>query len=76
MLQAAKTGFTLLPAPMSTLGGWYPDAHRALCSVAISIAAKGLSTFSRDRGTPFQWHAALLVMNNALCIISGLTSDI
>ena len=41
MLQAAGTGFNVLPVPLSTLGGWHPDAHRALCSVASTIAARG-----------------------------------
>ena len=45
MLLAAGTGFNLLPVPLSTLGGWHPDAHSALCSVATTIAARGLSTF-------------------------------
>ena len=34
MLQAGGTGFELLPIPLSTLGGWHPDAPKALCSVA------------------------------------------
>ena len=76
MHQAAGTGFNLLPVPLSTLGGWHPDAHKALCSVASTIAARGLSTFSRARSILFQRHAALLVTNNALCLMSGLTSDI
>ena len=76
MLQAAGTGFNLLPVPLSTLGGWHPDAHKALCSVASTIAARGLSTFSRARSILFQRHAALLVTNNALRLISGLLSDI
>ena len=76
MLQAAGTRFKLLPVPLSTLGGWHPDAHKALCSVATTIAERGLSTFSRARSILFQRHAALLVTNNALCLISGLLSDI
>ena len=76
MLQAAGTRFNLLPVPLSTLGGWHPDAHKALCSVASTIAARGLSTFSRARSILFQRHAALLVTNNALCLMSGLLSDI
>ena len=76
MLQAAGTRFNLLPVPLSTLGGWRPDAHRALCSVATTIAARGLSTFSRARSILFQRHAALLVPNNAVCLMSGLLSDI
>ena len=39
--QAAGTGFNLLPTPSSTLGGWYPEAHRALGAVATTIAARG-----------------------------------
>ena len=76
MLQAAGTRFNLLPVPLSTIGGWHPDAHRALCSVANTIAARGLSTFSRARGILFQRHAALLVTNNALRLMSGLLSDL
>ena len=76
MLQAAGTRFNLLPAPLSTLGGWHPDAHKGLCSVASTIAARGLFTFSRARSILFQRHAALLVTNNALCLMSGLLSDI
>ena len=76
VLQAAGTGFNLLTVPLTTLGGWHPDAHRPLCSVGTTIAAKGLSTFSRARSILFQRHAALLVTNNALSLMSGLTSDI
>ena len=76
MLQAAGARFNLPPVPLSTLGGWHPDAHKALCSVASTIAARGLSTFSRAGSILFQRHAALLVTNNALCLMSGLLSDI
>ena len=76
MLQAVGTRFNLLPVPLSTLGGWHLGAHRALCSVATTIAARGLSTFSRARSILFQRHAALLVTNNALYLMSGLLSDI
>ena len=76
MLQAAGSRFNLPPVPLSTLGGLHPDAHKALCSVASTIAARGLSTFSRARSILFQRHAALLVTNNALCLMSGLLSDL
>ena len=76
MLQAAGTGFNLLSVPLSALGGWHTDRHRALLSVATTIAARGLSTFSRDRSILFQRHAALLVTNDTLCLMSGLTPDI
>ena len=39
MPQAVGTGFKLPPVPLSTLGGWHLDAHRALCSVATTIVA-------------------------------------
>ena len=45
MLQAAGTRFNLLPVPLPTLGGWHPDAHKALCSVASTIAARQSSKF-------------------------------
>ena len=76
MLQAAGTGFNLLSVSSSTLGGWHPNAHWALCSVASTIAGRGLSTFPRSRSILFLRHAALVVTNNALCLMSGLTSDI
>ena len=76
MLHAAETRFNLLPVSLSTLGGWHPDAHRAFCSVASTIAARGLSTISRARSILFQCHAALVVTNIALCLMSGLFSDI
>ena len=75
MLQAARTRFNLLPVLLSTLGGWNPDAHRALCSVATTIAARGRSTFSRARSILFQRHAALPVTNNALYLMSDLLSE-
>ena len=43
----------------------------ALCSVATTIAARGMS-----KSILFQRHAALLVTNNALCLMSGLVSGI
>ena len=51
-------------------------AHRALCSVATTIAAREMSTFSSAKSILFQRHAALLVTNNALCLMSGLLSGI
>ena len=48
----------------------------ALCSVATTIAACGMSTFSPAKSILFQRHAALLVTNNALCLMSGLVSGI
>ena len=62
--------------PISTLGGWHPDAHRALCSVATAIAAREMSTFSSAKSILFPRHAALLVTNNALRLMSGKVSGI
>ena len=39
MLHAPVTGFNLLPVSFSTLGGWHPDAHKALCFIATTMAA-------------------------------------
>ena len=75
MLNAAGTGFNLLRVPLSPLGGWHPDAHKALCSVASTIAAREPSTFSCARSILFQRHAALLVTNNTIFLMSGLKSD-
>ena len=76
IVQEAGRSVQLFPVPLSTLGGWHPDAHRALCSVATIIAARGMSTFSSAKSILFQRHAALLVTNNALCLMSGLASGI
>ena len=61
VLQAAVTGFNLLPVLVSTLGGWHPDAIQTLCPVATTTVTRGLSTFSWSRSILFQRHAALLV---------------
>ena len=74
MVHEAGRSVQLLPVPISALGGWHPDAHRALCSVTRAIAARGMSTFNSAKGILFQRHAALLVTNNALCLMSGLVS--
>ena len=75
-LPRPRPPFKEFPVPISTLGGWHPDAHRALCSVATTIAARGMSTFSAAKSILFQRHAAFLVTNNALCLMSGLLSGI
>ena len=76
MVHEAGRSVQLLPIPISALGEWHPDAHRALCSVATVIAARGMSTFSSAKSILFQRHAALLVTNNALCLMSCLVSVI
>ena len=76
MAHEAERSVQLLPVSLSTLGGWHRDAHRALCSVATAIAARGMFTFSSAKSILFQRNAALLVTNNALCLMSGLVSGI
>ena len=76
MVHEAGRSVQLLPVPISALGGWHPDAHRALCSVATTIPARVMSTFSSAKSILFQRHAALLVTNIALCLMSGLVSGI
>ena len=54
-------------------------ASKAACrwnSTLLGFAARGMSTFSSAKSILFQRHAALLVTNNALCLISGLVSGI
>ena len=46
MVQEAGICVKLLPVPISIRGGWHPDAHRALCSMATAIAPRGMSTCS------------------------------
>ena len=76
MVHEAGRSEQLIPVPISPFGGWHPDAHRALCSVATAIAARRMSTFSAAKSILFQRHAALRVTNNALCLMSGLVSGI
>ena len=53
MMQAGGANMHLLPVPLSTLGGWHPDSHRTLCSVATTIAARGFSSFSSAKSILF-----------------------
>ena len=76
MLQATKTRFIRLPFSFPTLTGRHQDAHRSLCAVATTTAARGLSKFSQASSILLRRHAYLLVTNNALCLISGLLCDI
>ena len=76
MAQEVERSVQLLPVSLSTLGGWHPDAHRALCSLAFAIAARGIPIFGSAKSILFQRQAALLVTINALCLISGLVSGI
>ena len=74
VLETYVTTVHLSPVPISTLGGWHPDSYREMGSVVSSIASRALSCLSAARSILFQRHAALLVKNNAECLMSGLIS--
>ena len=76
MVQEAGRSVQLIPVARPIFSGWHPEAHRALCSVATAIAARGMSAFSSAKSILFQRRAALLVKNNALCLMLGLVSGI
>ena len=76
MVHEAGGSVQPLPVPIFTLGGRHSDAHRALCSVAAAIAARGMSTFGSAKSILVQRHAALLVTTNAHCLMSCLVSGI
>ena len=40
VLHEPATAVKLLPLPLSTLGGWHPDSHRAMRSIADDIASR------------------------------------
>ena len=40
VLHESATGVKLFAMPLSTLGGWYPDSHRAMRSVAVNVASR------------------------------------
>ena len=66
---------SLLPVLISTLGGWHPEAHRAILSFASRIASGAMVQFSRARSFLFQRHTALLVTNNGACLLSGCVGN-
>ena len=48
VLHESVTAVKLFPMPLSTLGGWRPDSHRAMRSIAVNIAS-GTFEFSGIR---------------------------
>ena len=76
MVHEAGRSAQLLHVPISIHVGRHPDAHRALCPVATAIAARGMCTSSSANSILFQRHAALLVTNNARCLMSSLVFGI
>ena len=73
VLHRSATAVKLFPMPLSTLGGWYPDSHIATAYIAVNIASRTWSSLEYAGQTLFQMHAALLVANNAVYLISGCT---
>ena len=71
VLHESATAVKLFPMPVSTLGGWHPDSHRAMKSIAVNIASRTLNSLEYASQTLLQRHAALLADNNAVCLISG-----
>ena len=72
VLHESATDVKLFPKPLSNLGGWHPNALRAMRSIAVKIASRTLNSLEYASQTLFRRHAALLVANNAVCLISGL----
>ena len=62
--------------PISTLGGWHRDAHRAIGTIKVNIASRSLSSLHYARATVFRRHAAPLVANNAVCLMSGFDFEV
>ena len=67
VLHASATVAKLFPMPLSTLGGWHPEAYRAMGTIAVNIASKTLSSLHYALATFFQRHVALLASKNAVC---------
>ena len=76
VLETYGTKLHLIPAPVSSLGGYQPDSYRAIGSVITTTASRALSSLRAARIILFQRHAALLVKNNAECLMSGFISGI
>ena len=53
VLHASATAAKLFPKPISTLEGWLPDAHRAMVTIAVSIASRTLSSLHYACATLF-----------------------
>lgn len=57
----SATFVKLFPTPLSNLGGWPPDSHSAVGSIALEYASRACSSVHYSRSTMFRRHAALLV---------------
>ena len=76
VLHASVTAAMLFPTPISTLGGSHPYAHRAMETNAVDIASRTLSSLHYARTKLFRRHAALLVANSAVCLMSGFDFEV
>ena len=47
VLHESATALKPFPMPLSTLGSWHPDSHRAMRSVAVKIASRTLNSLER-----------------------------
>ena len=72
VLHESASAVKLFPMSLSALGGWHPDSHRTMRSIAVSIASRTLNSLEYASQALFQRDAALLVANNFVCLISGL----
>ena len=72
----SATSVKLFPMSLLSLGGWHPDSHQAMGSIAVNIASRALSSVDESRSAMFQRHAALLVASNAACLIYGFDFQI
>lgn len=73
LLEAQGSEFHLVPLPISTLGGWHPEAHEYMQSLADAIASRAMVSRAFSRGALFNRHAALLVRNNAKCLLGDVS---
>ena len=76
VLPGSARAAKLFPMPIYTLGGWHPDAHREMGTIAINIASRTFSSLHYARATLFQRHAAPLVTNNAVSLMSGFDFEV
>ena len=76
VLHASATAAKLFPVPISTIGSWHPDAHRATRTIAVNIDSRIFGLLHYARATLFQRHTVLLVASNAVCLMSGFDFEV
>ena len=76
VLYASATAAKLFPMPISGLGGWHPDAYRAIGTIAVKIASRTLTSLHYARATLFQRHDAPLAVKSAVCLMSGFDFEV